>query len=107
MTTYQNILTNIQNKILIITINRPDKLNALNRLTLEEMSDAVVDYETKLKAATPFVVPQTNVTITVLNVPTDTALVRTEHHYMKPDSDNLPDDIVRISDYHFWKIDEP
>ncbi len=71
----------------------------------EEMSDAIVDFEAKLKALTPFVVPQTNVTITLLNVPADSALIRTEHHYMKPDADNLPDGIERISDYHFWKID--
>lgn len=37
---YQNLLTRTENNILYITINRPDKLNALNKLTIEELSDA-------------------------------------------------------------------
>ncbi len=37
---YQNILTRTENNIGYITINRPDKLNALNKSTIEELSDA-------------------------------------------------------------------
>ena len=36
-------LTHIENKILTITINRPDKLNALNHDTLKELKSHVVD----------------------------------------------------------------
>jgi len=36
-----NILTSINNGILTITINRPDKLNALNRETIQEIGAAV------------------------------------------------------------------
>jgi len=39
--TYQNLLLNIHDRILTITINRPDKLNALNRKTIQEIGDAV------------------------------------------------------------------
>ena len=39
---YSNILTNIENNILTITINRPDKLNALNKDVFTDL-DKVVD----------------------------------------------------------------
>ncbi len=39
---YQTLLTNLDNHILTITINRPDKLNALNETVIEELS-AVLD----------------------------------------------------------------
>jgi len=37
---YNNILTEIRNGITTITINRPSKLNALNKVTIEELHDA-------------------------------------------------------------------
>ncbi len=38
---YQTILTNLENGIFTITINRPDKLNALNKTVIEELSAAI------------------------------------------------------------------
>lgn len=38
---YQTLLTSLNNGIFIITINRPDKLNALNKTVMEELSAAV------------------------------------------------------------------
>ena len=38
---FENILTSTENSILTITINRPDKLNALNRKTVEEIGKAI------------------------------------------------------------------
>ena len=39
--TYQNILTENRDGICIITINRPDKLNALNAGTVQEIKEAI------------------------------------------------------------------
>jgi enoyl-CoA hydratase len=38
---YSTLLTVLENNIFIITINRPDKLNALNKTVLEELSTAI------------------------------------------------------------------
>ncbi len=46
MSTFQNIITENKEGILTITINRPDKLNALNKNTIEELSTALKTAET-------------------------------------------------------------
>jgi len=38
---YQTLLTDLQDGILIITINRPDKLNALNKNVIEELGKVI------------------------------------------------------------------
>jgi enoyl-CoA hydratase len=38
---YQTILTSLENNIFIITVNRPEKLNALNKIVIEELSAAI------------------------------------------------------------------
>lgn len=35
---YQNLLVDVKDKVAVVTINRPDKLNALNLLTMDELS---------------------------------------------------------------------
>ena len=42
---YENILIEQENSIQVITINRPSKLNALNKLTIEELSHALIASE--------------------------------------------------------------
>jgi enoyl-CoA hydratase len=41
MAEYRNLLVDVQDRIATITLNRPDKLNALNRDTIEELGEAV------------------------------------------------------------------
>lgn len=43
---YENLLTATENGIQTITINRPDKLNALNKKTIEELNMALAAAET-------------------------------------------------------------
>lgn len=38
---YQTLLTDLENGIFTITINRPDKLNALNKTVIEELGSAI------------------------------------------------------------------
>ena len=40
---YENILSEYQNGKTVITINRPKKLNALNRATIQELHDAFAE----------------------------------------------------------------
>ncbi|MEP6750021.1 MAG: enoyl-CoA hydratase-related protein [Bacteroidota bacterium] len=41
MSNYNTLLTSLDNGIFIITINRPDKLNALNKVVIEELGTAI------------------------------------------------------------------
>jgi enoyl-CoA hydratase len=43
--TGEYIICEIRNSVLVITINRPDKLNALNKQTIEELHDTLVEAE--------------------------------------------------------------
>lgn len=43
--TYENVLTEITNGVLTITVNRPDKLNSLNAKTIEELHEALLEAE--------------------------------------------------------------
>ena len=49
---FENLLTNSENGILTITINRPDKLNALNKKTVKEIGEAIKNAkeDTSIKA---------------------------------------------------------
>ena len=40
---YQNIICNLEEGIFYITINRPKQLNSLNKLTIQELNDAIVE----------------------------------------------------------------
>ena len=43
---YQTLLTSLENNIFTITINRPDKLNALNKIVLDELNSVLDEIET-------------------------------------------------------------
>ena len=41
MNSFENILTSVEEKVMTITINRPNSLNALNMLTIKELGEAI------------------------------------------------------------------
>jgi len=49
---YKNILLEIKNNTAILTINRPDKLNALNSGTMDELEKAFIELETNEEVRT-------------------------------------------------------
>ncbi len=50
---YQHLLTDLSNNIFTVTINRPDKLNALNKTVIEELGDAIneIYFNPEIKSA--------------------------------------------------------
>ncbi len=42
---YQTLLTSVENNILIVVINRADKLNALNKLVMAELEEVFIAFE--------------------------------------------------------------
>jgi enoyl-CoA hydratase len=50
---YQSLLTEIENNILIVTINRPDKLNAINETVMTELGEVVkeINKDPSIKSA--------------------------------------------------------
>lgn len=71
----------------------------------EKMSDAIADYEMWINSTGNKVLKQTHVNVNVLNVGSDSSLVRIEHHYVTPDGFTNPHPGIYLSDYHYWSAD--
>src|SRR5258706_1329417 len=71
----------------------------------EKISDAISDYERAITSTGSVLFPETNVTLIVQSVGTSSPFVRMEHNWVKPDDFILPNPGIRLSDYHYWKVD--
>lgn len=52
---YNSLLTSLEDGIFVITINRPDKLNALNKTVIEELADVINEVYTNLEIKTAII----------------------------------------------------
>ncbi|MEO5570038.1 MAG: M1 family aminopeptidase [Bacteroidia bacterium] len=70
----------------------------------EKISDANVDYE-KTATIGANVLIETNVTLNVSNTGSASSIVRVENNYVTPDGFKQSNPGIRLSDYHYWKVD--
>ncbi|MEP7170787.1 MAG: M1 family aminopeptidase, partial [Bacteroidota bacterium] len=71
----------------------------------EKISDANVDFEKIIITTGTNVMTETNVTLNVLSLGTGTNTVRVENNYVLPDGFKQSNPGIRLSDYHYWKVD--
>lgn len=71
----------------------------------EKISDAISDYERTVTATGTFIMQETNTTLLVQTVGSPTSKVRVEHNWVQPDGFKQSNPGIRISDYHYWKVD--
>lgn len=71
----------------------------------EKMMDAVTDYEKIISAAGISTFPETNVSLNVQDTGAGNSIVRIEHNWVTPDFFKDTSVLIRLSDYHYWKVD--
>jgi aminopeptidase N len=70
-----------------------------------KITDAIVDYEKEITTPGVNVMYETNVVLNVQNTGPSNSLVRVEHNYVMPDPFKQSNPGIRLSDYHYWKVD--
>ncbi len=70
-----------------------------------KVTDAIVDYELEVASSGVKIMYETNVVLNVQNVGASNSTVRVEHNYVMPDPFKQSNPGIRLSDYHYWKID--
>jgi hypothetical protein len=70
----------------------------------EKISDAIVDNEKIITTTGSQVISETNVTLNVSNAGSGTT-VRVENNYVLPDGFKQSNPGIRLSDYHYWRVD--
>lgn len=71
----------------------------------EKMMDAVSDLEKTISANGTNLFAETNVTLSVQDTGSGKSIVRIEHNFVAPDFFKDSNAVIRLSDYHYWKVD--
>jgi aminopeptidase N len=71
----------------------------------EKISDAITDYEKIITTTGNQQMPETNATLVVQQVGTSPSTVRVEHNWVAPDGFKQSNPGIRLSDYHYWRVD--
>ncbi|MFN8153222.1 MAG: M1 family aminopeptidase [Bacteroidia bacterium] len=71
----------------------------------DRMADAITADERRITSTGSVVFNETAVTVNTQQTGGDTSIVRAEHHWVTPDPFKVSGQGIRISDYHYWKID--
>ncbi len=71
----------------------------------EKISDAEVDYEKNLDTLGAWTFLETNSVVNVTNSGGGTSTVRIEHNFVPPDGFSASNPGIRLSDYHYYRVD--
>lgn len=71
----------------------------------EKISDAIVDFEKPVTTTGAQTMTGTNVILNVLNVGSASNTIRIENNFVLPDGFKQANPGIRLSDYHYWKVD--
>lgn len=71
----------------------------------EKMMDAITDFENVISATGNKTFPETNISLNVQDTGAGQSIVRIEHNWVAPDPFKNSNTPIRLSDYHYWKVD--
>jgi aminopeptidase N len=71
----------------------------------ERVSDAISSNEKTITATGTVLMPETNITLNVQTLGTPATMIRVEHNFVPPDPFINSNPGIRLSDYHYWKVD--
>lgn len=70
-----------------------------------KVASAITAFTNRIMKTGEYTFPETNVTLNVKNVGNDSTNLRVELNWIKPDGFKHPNNKIRLSDTHYWKID--
>ncbi len=102
-TTVQVVIDSATNVFHIPTIIGNAQWIAIDRN--EKVSDAISDFEKAITTTGNVVMTETNSTLNVQTIGNPGTIVRMEHNWVAPDGFKQSNPGIRLSDYHYWKVD--